>query len=312
MRPVTISSNQSLQLDSVFLRGSEPADFGHEVCPEAFVEPLDPCEIHVSFAPLGSGIRNAELVLLFGGQLSSISVAGTGVAPNPSGTPLTAHPEVVSFESLEPSTDAGILVENVGSSVAHLQRVTLVGAGLVFQITLDSCTGQTLDIGGSCQIQIHYAADDAEPDSATIAIASDVTPEPLIVNVTGPGVVATSSPSAKSSPAPVRTPHATAKVTPKPTATPTVEPTSTVTPPPTRPPSQPPFVPPKSVGNYTCISLNGAKNAIQGDGFSVGTVTPSTAPGTWYVHGQSPPPGTQRAAGTAINLGVGIDPCAAP
>ena len=62
------------------------------------------------------------------------------------------------------------------------------------------------------------------------------------------------------------------------------------------------------MGEYRCLALIDAKQAIVNDGFSVGTISTNPAGQTsgdsWIVHAQVPLPGEQRPPGTAINLTV--------
>jgi serine/threonine-protein kinase len=99
---------------------------------------------------------------------------------------------------------------------------------------------------------------------------------------------------------------------PEPTPTPTPAPTPTPTPP---PPTPTPTPAPINVGDYRCVSLQEATDAIEGDGFKVGNVEglpPGHPPGAGdlVVH-QNPNPGTKRKPGTAIDLQV-YDPASYP
>jgi beta-lactam-binding protein with PASTA domain/tRNA A-37 threonylcarbamoyl transferase component Bud32 len=89
---------------------------------------------------------------------------------------------------------------------------------------------------------------------------------------------------------------------PKPTPIPT--PTLAPTPPPTPTPTPAPI----NVGDYRCITLADATDAIEGDGFKVGNVEglpPGHPPGADdIVVDQDPNPGTKRKPGTAIDLQV--------
>ncbi len=76
---------------------------------------------------------------------------------------------------------------------------------------------------------------------------------------------------------------------------------------PTPAPTPTPTPAPRNVGNYVCMTLGAATTALEGDGFTLGSVTavPSGTPdATWVVIAQDPTPGTNRAYGTPINLSV--------
>ena len=108
---------------------------------------------------------------------------------------------------------------------------------------------------------------------------------------------------------PVESPSPSPSPTPTPTPTPTAVPTPSPTPTPTPTPA------PKAVSNY-CEPFGQAKDDIQNDGFTLGSVTPdqpapSVIPDTWMVYNQLPVAGKLRAPGTPINIRV-ADPSLAP
>ena len=74
---------------------------------------------------------------------------------------------------------------------------------------------------------------------------------------------------------------------------------------------------PRNVGDYRCGSLAQARSAIEADGFVVGTVVGLPPGYTWtdenepLVIAQVPNPGTNRPAGSAVDLTV-YDPASYP
>jgi beta-lactam-binding protein with PASTA domain len=62
------------------------------------------------------------------------------------------------------------------------------------------------------------------------------------------------------------------------------------------------------VADYRCKTLDDATNDLEGDGFTLGDVTPQpagyTEDGTSIVIEQDPAPGQKRPPGTAIDLTV--------
>ena len=83
---------------------------------------------------------------------------------------------------------------------------------------------------------------------------------------------------------------------PSPTPTPTPEPTA----PPTAPPTPTPEPTPIEVGNYVCLSVADARNAITADGFAVDVV--GSPPEDWLVNNQDPDAGTMRPPGETIRI----------
>jgi serine/threonine-protein kinase len=97
---------------------------------------------------------------------------------------------------------------------------------------------------------------------------------------------------------------------PTPSPTPTLEPTPT----PVLTPTPLPSVAPLTVGDYRCLTLDGAGQQMAADGFTLGTVATSPTggafDGSWLVQAQVPTPGETRPPGTAIRVTV-IDPASA-
>jgi serine/threonine-protein kinase len=90
---------------------------------------------------------------------------------------------------------------------------------------------------------------------------------------------------------------------PEPSASPSPTPTPTPTPPPTPPPPTPPPTPTLlTVGDYVCLTVEDATEAIEDDGFSVGGVLPPGAEEDWFVSGQAPEPGAERPANFPVTV----------
>jgi beta-lactam-binding protein with PASTA domain len=89
-----------------------------------------------------------------------------------------------------------------------------------------------------------------------------------------------------------RGPEPTLSPSPTPSPAPTPVPTPIVTP------------APFPVYDYRCVPLADAEEALQADGFTVGTITPPGSDPTWLVGGQNPAPGATAAPGTPIDLTV--------
>ena len=90
---------------------------------------------------------------------------------------------------------------------------------------------------------------------------------------------------------------------PEPTPTPTRRPTPT--------PSPTPTPAPVLVGNYCQLDLARARQLIEGDGLTIGQITPPGSPENWTVVDQAPLPGERVRQGAGVNLRV-MDPSVAP
>jgi beta-lactam-binding protein with PASTA domain len=96
-------------------------------------------------------------------------------------------------------------------------------------------------------------------------------------------------------PSPSPSPSASASPSPEPSSSPT----AVLTPPPTAPPTPSASPGPRNVGDYTCLTFAAATTAIDGDGFTIGTIA---GPATGKIVGQAPPPGANRPFGSSVDL----------
>jgi hypothetical protein len=213
---VTLTSGGWMQLDDVFVRGPDATDYRPETCASASVNPLGSCEIRVSFTPLGSGPRLAELVVVSGDQTGVIALTGNGTSTK---TTLSVVPDSVDFEPLPLGTVADIRVENVDFRSVTVLLVEVTQQGQAFRVEADGCSKERLDNAQGCLIRVGYTPRASGPEQASLRIDHDGGGDPITVQLVGPGLVATPSPS--SSPRPTPTPAPTPTPTPRPTPEPT-------------------------------------------------------------------------------------------
>jgi hypothetical protein len=212
------------QIDSVFLRGPDVADFRLDTCADQSVNPLTSCAIGVSFTPLGRGGKLAELVVVSGDVVRSIALRGTGVTNNPSGPPVAADPAVVDFALLA-GAPADIAVRPTGPLVT-VTAVTIKQLGSAFHIDLDGCTNRSLGQTDTCLIRVGYTPEGSDPDAASLTVEHDQGGDSVVVPLSGPGIVATPTPETTPTEAPTPTPTVEPTPTEEPTPTPTVAPTA--------------------------------------------------------------------------------------
>src|SRR5205823_8069674 len=88
--PITVTSagSATLHIASVLLGGSNPSDFSLTSTCSGALAPNATCTINVTFTPLGAGSRTASIAINDDAPNSpqSVSLAGTGIAAQPSAT----------------------------------------------------------------------------------------------------------------------------------------------------------------------------------------------------------------------------------
>jgi eukaryotic-like serine/threonine-protein kinase len=196
---------------------------------------------------------------------------------------LTAQITAIDSTSTQPVNTVLAQDPKAGASVAKGGKVNLTTAGGPQQVQVPSLINRTegdaLNLLAQAQLKAGKRVEAFDP---TIPSGNVIDQNPSA----GQPVTAGSAVAYTVSKGPEPTP--TPSPTPKPTPTPTPAPIN--------------------VGDYRCVTLGQAGNAIEADGFKVGNVTSDT-PGYAPEEGslvvaQAPAPGTKRRPGSRIDLTV--------
>ncbi len=203
---VTNSGTATLNITTVSLSGANAADFAVTgTCAGAAVAVNATCSINATFTPSATGLRQAMLQIADDafGSPQSVSLSGTGVAPN---TPIVSvAPSPLSLSATQGTTAAGqnITVTNTGTAPLHITAVTFTGANVTeFVNPASSCTA-AIAPAASCTIAVGFAPTAAMGSATrteTISLTDDATnsPQSVTVNgmVTASAFTLTSAPSA--------------------------------------------------------------------------------------------------------------------
>ncbi|HTJ46815.1 MAG TPA: choice-of-anchor D domain-containing protein [Kofleriaceae bacterium] len=134
--------------------------------------PSETCHVSVSFAPGGTGVKDATLSIT-GGATSSLS--GTALAPGA----LAITPDTKSFGNIVvfgSSAAQTLTVENTGGSSSGALSVSLGGTD-AGQFVLEphasgDCDGATLAAHATCAVRLHFTPNDPGAKSASLTVSS--------------------------------------------------------------------------------------------------------------------------------------------
>jgi beta-lactam-binding protein with PASTA domain len=258
----------------------------------------------------------ALAILAVAGFLAFQFLSGPGPTPGPDQVEVPSFVDMPFADAERAAEAAGLQVERTAFQAAPDKAPDTV-------LSQDPAAGETVDRGSVVKLTLARGAETAivpdlrlktESEALTlivqagfivgirteefdplVPIGSITSQDPRAGLSANKGIainyVVSKGPEPSPSPSPTPTPTPTPEITPPP---PTPPPTPT---PP--PPTAPPTPGPRNVGDYSCMTLAEATAAITGDGFVMGTTSGDT---TGKVVAQDPPPGANRAFGTAINL----------
>ncbi len=169
-----------------------------DTCSGATVAAAGSCTVTVSFSPTATGTEAAEL-RIDSNALSSpntVALTGTGVVPG-----FNATPGAVDFGSVETGKSGGpqtVTVTNGGSGILTFPAAGGVGlTGDGFGITADTCSGASVNAGGTCTVQVRFSPTAAGVAGGQLAFTSNAPGSPHIVALSGTGSATPQPPPVK-------------------------------------------------------------------------------------------------------------------
>jgi uncharacterized membrane protein len=198
-KTVTITNvgyGTSLKITSVAVSGTSMFAKGSDGCTGETLSVGGKCTVTVTFSPTAAGAQSGQLTVsddaTFGGGSQQVALSGTGTgAPAVqigganllSTTPGNPVSEQVSV------TDAGNLPLVIGTvSISGASTFTIAAAG-----ANNTCTGQTLAAGASCDVRVTYSPTAPGTASATLKVPSNAASSPDTVGINGASNAAAAS-----------------------------------------------------------------------------------------------------------------------
>jgi Abnormal spindle-like microcephaly-assoc'd, ASPM-SPD-2-Hydin len=191
---LTNSGNAALNISSIGLGGSNPADFSapSSNCTAAPIAPGASCIATESFTPLAVGFRQAALVFAdnAAGSPQSITLIGTEVSSS-SGPALKFLPTTVNFPALSQGTSSvqTVTVTNSGNAPATITAIILRGSNPAdFSAPAGTCTGVPLLPNASCTVNETFTPSAAGVRQAVLTFTDNASGSPQSVALIGTGI----------------------------------------------------------------------------------------------------------------------------
>ena len=197
--PVTLDAT-----DAVRLEGNRAAEYSVDpttTCVEGLVlNTGDSCVVDLTFAPMGTGHRDAAVVLYHDGKNSPTEVPLTGIGLAPAGTAaFSAVRDTVQFidlhvlDAINPvgSESQDVVISNVGGQASLEVLGASVPVGTDYVITGNTCVGTLVVPGETCTVSVRFTPNAVgNRDAALTITAQTYTGDPELLSPLADVVVA--------------------------------------------------------------------------------------------------------------------------
>ena len=185
---VTLTNNNAASV-SIALAGADPAEFGQtNTC--ASVAVGQTCTISVTFTPAVTGARIAQINISAGGSVVAvIALAGAGIQPGLSASAASLAFGIVTVGSA--SAPQTVTLTNSGNAQLTIGSVTITGANATSFTTETNTCGGPLAPGASCAVTVQFVPATSGGLTAALNVASNAPGSPLVINLSGTGVIKT-------------------------------------------------------------------------------------------------------------------------
>jgi hypothetical protein len=180
-------SNVALSITSITLGGADPNDFAETNTCGVSLPALGQCTISVTFSPLASGTRTAEITVVDGAGTQIASLNGTGGS-----TPIvTISPSTLTFPTQSvgvASTPQTITVTNTGTSPLTITSAIASGD---FAVAVNNCVTalQATTPPSNCTLQINYTPSVSGTSVGSLTLTDNAPNSPQVILLTGTGAL---------------------------------------------------------------------------------------------------------------------------
>jgi len=182
------SGNATLNIASIAITGSNAGDFSQTNTCGQTLAPSASCTISVIFKPTASGQRTAGVAITSDarGSVPVVTLSGTGLAVG-----LDLSTSLLIFANQTVGTTSAAQTVTLSNSAATAVAITSITAGGDYAQT-NNC-GSSLAASSNCTIRVTFTPTGSGTRTGSISIVSGDSSTPLMVNLTGTGVVVTLS-----------------------------------------------------------------------------------------------------------------------
>lgn len=140
------------------------------------------CTVSVKFSPAAAGSRTGNLTVTAGGNTSTVTLSGTGVAPGPI---LNANPGALSFASTTVGATTAAQTVTISNSGTASATISAVSASGDFSQS-NNCA--TLAVGASCTVNVTFHPSASGTRTGTLTVTSNANNSPSTIGLSGSGI----------------------------------------------------------------------------------------------------------------------------
>jgi hypothetical protein len=186
---LTNSGNAALNIASIAIGGTNPADFSEtNNCPASLAAGAS-CTVSVKFAPASVASYTAALAVTdnASGSPHTVALSGTGTAAPAPVAVLT--PSSFSFGSIvtgSSSSPQSATLSNTGNAALSISGISIGGSNASDFAETNTC-GSSLAPGATCTIAVTFTPATAASLTATLSVADNASNSPQTVTLNGTG-----------------------------------------------------------------------------------------------------------------------------
>ncbi len=214
---VTASPDAGVQTESVSIVGPDASSFSIQYgnCAYNLLAPNNTCSVGIRFQPDSPGTKHAELLILNDGNSGPLSIPLEGEGREGPHFSASTTQALLGDVPLGGSRAQTFTITNTGDYPLYIQQSFLVsGTPLMFPRTSDTCRGQIVEPGLSCEITVLFQPTTTGQKDAALLVITNSIPGINVLGIEGAGVSNTpgvASPPIQPSVAPR---HKLARITP--------------------------------------------------------------------------------------------------
>ncbi|HXJ94619.1 MAG TPA: choice-of-anchor D domain-containing protein [Terriglobia bacterium] len=184
---LTNDTGATLQIASISITGTDPADFAQSNSCGTSMAAGANCTISVTFDPVATGTRTATLSVSdnAGGSPQTVSLTGAAV----SDAVVALKPSKLTFSKQFVGTTSPpktVTLTNTGSGSLTITNISITGTDPEYFAETNSC-GTTLAAGANCSINVTFTPQYNGTQTATLSISDDAAGSPQTVLISGAG-----------------------------------------------------------------------------------------------------------------------------
>ncbi len=182
---ITNDGNQTLNVSSISLGGTNPGDFGSTAAATYTIAPGASESFDVTFSPSAGGARSAELSIVSNDPASpaAVTLSGTGVVPQP--PTANVSPVAIDFETVTVSTTSAgqsVMISNTGDQTLEVSSVSASG-----DFATDASPPYSIAPGNSVSFNVTFTPASEGPLGGQVTVTSNDPSSPAAVLLSGQG-----------------------------------------------------------------------------------------------------------------------------